>query len=119
MDSYQPNVPEDRNSAVAYGTRADAVVPILLLAGDIHPLRASTGSENDGVSGFVRVRFVFFAFTPVFEWARGSVQLRDGLGNDGRPESLGLFAELLHHIGTHDSLREPGKVFHCAKPTRQ
>jgi hypothetical protein len=49
----------------------------------------------------------------------GDLDLRHVVGLEARAEALGLVAEVLHELRTHDPLREPGVVLDVGRLLKQ
>lgn len=101
-------VAEDGHGAVAHGAGGDAVLPVLVLAGEVQTSRRGAGRDDDGVGGvgLVRVELCAEGERPL-----GEVQLGDGVGDDFGAEALGLGAHAVHELLAHDALGEAGEVF--------
>jgi len=108
-DDGEGFVPKDGHCTVTYGTGRDAALPISLLAGQIQSFGRSTGGDDDGI-GRLEIGVLFFPLSPVLERSLREVDLGDRLGDDGRPESLGLGAELVHHLTSIDTVGETGEI---------
>lgn len=101
-------VAEDGHGAVAHGAGGDAVLPVLVLAGEVEAARRGAGRDDDGVGGvgLVRVELCAEGKGPL-----GEVQLGDGVGDDFGAEALRLGAHAVHELLAHDALGEAGEVF--------
>lgn len=108
-DDGQGFVPEDGDGAITDGTGRDSGLPVGILAGQVQSFGRSTGSDDDGVGG-LEIGVLLFTLPPVLEGSLREVDLGDGLGNDGGSESFGLSTELVHHLSSVDTVREPGEV---------
>ena len=106
-DNVQRLVAEDGDSAVAHCARGHAVLPVLVLAGEVHPARGGAGGDDDGVGGVCLVRGELGG---VLEGAGGEVQRVDGVGDDGGAAALGLLAQVVHQSAAHDAVWEAGEV---------
>lgn len=101
-------VAEDGHGAVAHGAGGDAVLPVLVLAGEVQAPGRGARGDDDGVGrvGLVRVELGAEGEGPL-----GEVQLGDGVGDDFGAEALRLGAHVVHELLAHDALGEAGEVF--------
>lgn len=110
-DHVQGLVAEDGHGAVTHGAGADAVLPVLLLAGEVQATGVGARGDDDrvgGVGGLV-VRAVV-PLRPQLEGPLRQVDLGDGLGDDLGAEPGGLLAHLVHQLGATDAVGETGEV---------
>lgn len=85
-------VAEDGHGAVADCAGGDAVLPVLVLAGEVEAAGRRAGGDDDGVG---RVRLVGVELGRELEGAGGEVELGDGVGDDFGAEALGLGAHVV------------------------
>ena len=85
-------VAEDGDGTVADGAGGDAVLPVLVLAGEVHAAGGGAGGEDDGVGGVCLVRVEFGGEG---ERALGEVEVCDGVCDDFGAEAFGLGAHVV------------------------
>lgn len=130
-DDSQGLLAEDGNGSIADGARRDAGLPVRVFSGEVHATSGSTGRDDERVTslGFL----ILGVFAPEFEgsrrkvcdcdesaWQRAACRLtkdptrltnfRDRFRVDRSAEAERLSAEEVHHLGTSDTLWEPGTV---------
>ena len=90
--------------AVARGAGADAAASQPLLPGDVEPARRRAGGDDQGAGPPGLVARLHQ------ERTRREVDLGDVHGQDLGPEALRLLLHLVHELGAHDPVGEPGVV---------
>lgn len=93
-DDVEGLVAEDGHGAVADGAGGDAVLPVGLLALEVHAAGGGAGGDDDGVG---RVGFVRVELGGVLEGALAEVEGGDGVGDDLGAEAFGLGAHVVLH----------------------
>ena len=91
-DDDERFVAENGHGAVADGARADAVLPVFVLAGEVEAAGGGAGGNDEGVGGVGGGGGAVGVFAPEFEGARGEVDSGDGFGDDFGAEAFGLGA---------------------------
>lgn len=104
-------VAEDGHSAVTDSTRADAVLPVLLLARQVQATGVGASGDDHGVGSVCRLTVgTVVPLGPHLERSLRQIQLGNGLSDDLGTETLGLGAHLVHQLGTADTVGETGEV---------
>ena len=101
-------MPEDGNSAITDGTRADTALPIFVFTLEAQTLGTGTSCDNDCVSSLGLL--IFLTLTPVSERTGREIEACDGFGDDSCAKPDGLVAEFVHELGAEDASRETGEV---------
>lgn len=101
-------VTENGHSTITNSTGRDTLLPVLLLAREVHSLGRSTGGNDHGVGGDGLT--VLVPFGPQLEWSLRQVALADGLGDDLSAKTLALLAHVVHELCAGESIGETREV---------
>jgi hypothetical protein len=95
-----------KEEPVAGGTGGDTSPREALFAGDVEPHGAGAGGDDHGLGP------VLVATHPDGQRVAREVDLGDVGGHEAGAEAFGLLTELLHQLGAHDAVGEPGVVLY-------